>query len=96
MEKYESKDLYPTWDVNGRYILGMRSFEMKNENWCATDKSNTSCKLIKSKFKNLGHFMDEVIKLGNIRKLIWWGVLVSKEKIFKKMRLTFIKILLHT
>ena len=92
MEKYEGKDLYPTWDVNGKYILGMRSFEMKSEKWCATDKSNdTSCKLIKSKFKNLGHFMDEVIKLGNIRKLIWWGVFSVKKENIQKNDINFYK-----
>ena len=92
MEKYEGKDLYPTWDVNGKYILGMRSFEMKSEKWCATDKSNdTSCKLIKSKFKNLGHFMDEVIKLGNIRKLIWWGVFSVKRENIQKNEVNFYK-----
>ena len=91
------KDIHPTWDVKGPYIKGMRTFKMKNEEWCATDKRNKSNCLVKeSKFKNLGEFMDNVIQLGDIHKLIWWGVfLVNKDKILQHKKSFYENIIPH-
>ena len=35
--------------------------------------------------------MDEVIKLGNIRKLIWWGVFSVKKENIQKNDINFYK-----
>ena len=97
MKNLHTKDLQPTWNLDGKYVKGMRTFSIKGESWCASDRRNRSdCRVIGSEFINLGDFMDKVIQLGDIHKLIWWGVFsVKKNRILNHDKSFYEKIIKH-